>query len=49
MSRRRALEILRILQKDYPDVGSELNYENPFQLLVATMLAPRKRTERSMR
>lgn len=39
MSRRRALEILRILQKDYPDVGSELNYENPFQLLVATMLA----------
>ncbi|HOL84328.1 endonuclease III [Thermoclostridium caenicola] len=39
MSRKRALEILKLLARDYSEVGSELNHENTFQLLVATMLA----------
>jgi len=31
--------ILSILQKTYPDAGCELNYQTPFQLLIATMLS----------
>jgi endonuclease-3 len=38
-SKKRALEILAILEKEHPEARSLLDYENPFQLLVATILA----------
>ncbi|MFZ9284181.1 MAG: endonuclease III [Candidatus Nanopelagicales bacterium] len=34
-----AAEILRLLQATYPDADCELNFNNPFQLLVATVLS----------
>jgi endonuclease-3 len=36
---RRARKINRILAETYPDAQCELNFENPFQLLVATVLS----------
>jgi len=35
----RAKAIYKILTKTYPNVGCELDYKNPFQLLVATVLS----------
>ena len=35
----RASELLRILRATYPDAHCELNYDSPFQLLVATVLS----------
>lgn len=35
----RILRILHILRKAYPDVHCELTHDNPFQLLVATILS----------
>jgi endonuclease-3 len=35
----RALEIIRRLKKAYPDAHCELNFSNPLQLLVATILS----------
>lgn len=35
----RVQEIIRILRANYPDARVTLDYENPFQLLVATILA----------
>lgn len=32
-------KIIEILKKTYPDAGCELNYNTPFQLLVATILS----------
>ncbi len=37
--RRRMLEIVRILKREYPDVRCFLDYETPYQLLVATILS----------
>jgi endonuclease-3 len=37
--RQRALEILNRLQQEYPDATTELNHDNAFQLLVATILS----------
>ena len=37
--RQRALEILTRLQQEYPDATTELNHDNAFQLLVATILS----------
>lgn len=37
--RKRALAILRALRKAYPDAHVPLNYENPLELLVATILS----------
>lgn len=34
-----ALEVLRRLKKEYPDAHTELNFETPFQLLIATILS----------
>lgn len=34
-----AQEVLRRLHEEYPDADCELNYENPLQLLVATILS----------
>jgi endonuclease-3 len=36
---RRARQMNRILAETYPDAHCELNFENPFQLLVATVLS----------
>jgi endonuclease III len=36
---RRARKINRILAETYPDAECELNFDNPFQLLVATVLS----------
>lgn len=38
-SRRRAIEILKRLEEAYPEAHLELNFSNPFELLVATILA----------
>ncbi|NBQ60463.1 MAG: endonuclease III, partial [Actinobacteria bacterium] len=35
----RAKAIYRILTKNYPNVRCELDYKNPYQLLVATVLS----------
>jgi endonuclease-3 len=35
----RALKIISFLENEYPDAKCHLNYENPFQLLVSTILA----------
>jgi endonuclease-3 len=35
----RMFEILQILSKEYPDVKIQLNFQSPFQLLVATILS----------
>ncbi|MBA4318976.1 MAG: endonuclease III [Flavobacterium sp.] len=35
----RALKIFQVLGKEYPDVKSALEYKNPFQLLIATILS----------
>ena len=32
-------EVISRLKEEYPDAGTELNWENPLQLLVATMLS----------
>ena len=34
-----ALEIIRLLNKEYPGEGTALNYSNPLELLVATILS----------
>ena len=36
---RRARKIDRVLAETYPDARSELDFENPFQLLVVTVLS----------
>ncbi len=36
---RRTQEVLRKLQAQHPDADTELEYENPYQLLVATILS----------
>lgn len=37
--REKTKEIIKLLKKEYPDAKCELNYETPFQLLVATILS----------
>ncbi len=37
--KRYALQVVRALRKDYPDVQCALRHDNPFQLLVATILS----------
>jgi endonuclease-3 len=43
--RARARAILRLLAKAYPDWGPTLEFSNPFELLVATILAAQARDE----
>jgi len=38
-ARKRALEVLDILRQSYPDARCALDYRNPFELLVATILS----------
>jgi endonuclease III len=44
--RRRALEVIGRLAEAYPDAKSSLNFESPFQLLIATILAAQCTDER---
>ncbi len=39
MNEEKALEIINLLEKEYPNAKCELNYNTPFQLLVATVLS----------
>jgi len=38
-TRKRASAIYRVLTKTYPDVRCELDFENPLQLVIATVLS----------
>ncbi|HON07663.1 MAG TPA: endonuclease III, partial [Verrucomicrobiota bacterium] len=40
-SEQRIKKIIEILKKTYPNAHCELNFENPLQLLVATILSAR--------
>jgi endonuclease-3 len=44
--KKRASEVLRILEGEYPDARPLLNYKNPFELLAATILAAQCTDER---
>jgi len=44
--RKRVLEIIRLLKKEYPNARIALNYSNPLELLVATMLSAQCTDER---
>ena len=35
----RALKITGLLESEYPNAGCRLNYDNPFQMLISTLLA----------
>jgi endonuclease III len=37
--KRRAIKIIELLEKQYPNVKTALNYTNPLEILVATMLS----------
>ena len=38
-AREKVLEVIRRLRKEYPEPGTVLNFKNPFELLVATILS----------
>ncbi len=42
----KAKEVVKRLKKEYPDVKIALRFENPFQLLIATILSAQCRDER---
>jgi len=42
----RAIKILDLLENEYPDAGCHLDYEDPFQLLISTLLAAQCTDER---
>lgn len=42
----RAQKILELLESEYPDAGCHLDYEDPFQLLISTLLAAQCTDER---
>jgi endonuclease-3 len=45
-NRRRALRIISLLEKEFPDAKIALNYTNPLELLVATILSAQCTDER---
>lgn len=44
--KQRALKIIRLLKKEYPDAHCSLNHSNPLELLVATILSAQCTDER---
>jgi len=44
--RRRIKELIKILQREYPEAECSLNYQSPFELLIATILAAQCTDER---
>lgn len=44
--KRKVIKILNILEKEYPDARVTLNFQNPLQLLIATILAAQCTDER---
>jgi endonuclease-3 len=44
--KRRTLKIIRLLRREYPGARCSLNHENPFELLVATILSAQCTDER---
>ncbi len=43
--RERAIEIFHILDREYPGVGPTINFSNPFELLIASMIGARATDE----
>lgn len=39
MNKEEVLKVIQLLKEEYPDAKCELNYQTPFQLLVATVLS----------
>ncbi|WP_432401734.1 endonuclease III [Wukongibacter sp. M2B1] len=39
MNKQEVLKVIELLEREYPDAKCELNYNTPFQLLVATVLS----------
>jgi len=46
MSKQQAESVLALLQQEYPQAGTQLNYHDLFQLLVAVILWPNVQTSR---
>ncbi|HMQ78559.1 MAG TPA: endonuclease III [Ignavibacteria bacterium] len=46
VKKRRASKILEILSEEYPGAGCHLDYNNPFELLISTLLAAQCTDER---
>ena len=46
LEKRRMAEVLRILKREYPEARCSLDYETPFQLMVATILSAQCTDER---
>jgi endonuclease-3 len=44
--RKRTQQIIRLLKREYPDATCSLNYSNPFELLIATILSAQCTDER---
>ena len=42
----RALKVIELLEKEYPNAKTALNYTNPLEILVATMLSAQTTDER---
>jgi len=45
-NKRRVLKVIDLLEREYPDAKIALNYNNPFELLVATILSAQCTDER---
>src|ERR1700744_3516770 len=46
LEQRRMGEILKILKREYPEAKCSLNYRNPFELMIATILSAQCTDER---
>ncbi|WDV47032.1 endonuclease III [Clostridiaceae bacterium M8S5] len=46
MDKKRAKEVMDILEQTYPDAECELKYSNPFELLIATILSAQSTDKR---
>lgn len=39
LSKAKTMEVIRLLEQDYPEAKAELDFSNPFELLIATILS----------
>lgn len=46
MNKENVIEIIKILKKSYPDACCSLNFDTPFQMVVAVMLSAQCTDER---
>ena len=45
--KQRAAKVIELLEKEYPDAKTALNYSNPLEMLVSTMLSAQTTDERA--